>query len=131
MSIRLIEIFLHRLSSKIVPDGLKSRKHPQKVALRHSRPAPRTLAPEIFSIFSFSEPRHNGPKSSYETSPGWTFLGSEKPGILFWRELGRPGLEAWLLASSHKIGNNFTVIRQRIFNQNKKHLVAGYLFSFT
>ena len=122
MSIRLIEIFLHRLSSKIVPDGLKSRKHPQKVALRHSRLGHLLRSPGDIFNFQFSEPRHNGPKSSYETSPGWTFLGSEKLGILFWRELGRPGLEAWLLASSHKIGNNFTVIRQRIFNQNKKHL---------
>lgn len=88
---------------------------------------------DIFNFQFVRAFRHNGPESSYEpgarAGPSWEVKSS---GSCFGESLaGRPGLEAWLLASSHKIGNNFTVIRQRIFNQNKKHLVAGDLFSFT
>ncbi len=79
MSIRLIEIFLHRLSSKIVPDELKSRKHRQKVALRHSRPAPWTLAlQEIFSIFSLSELSHNDPGPVMSREPKLDLPGKRK-----------------------------------------------------
>lgn len=84
-----------------------------------------------WTLALLTELSHNGPKSSYEAGLSWSLWGGEKLGILFWRELGGAGAWSWSPPAARGICNNFTVIRQRIFNQNKIHRVAGVLIPFT